>query len=152
MWFLFCIVACLSSVAFGKDPVFQERADLSARLNTKEAARYDRIKKSSGVLRAKLIAVNDTSFSQGTVQLEMFAGARGDFRVAKDKREDVWKGKGKNLDRFVIRKIGGKFTGHILHRGTQYVLVPIKGGVSVLIEQSNAGLQCGSKAQSEARQ
>jgi hypothetical protein len=125
-------------------PAFEERTVSSAQLSQKETQRYERLKKASNVLRAKLVAINDEMLTRGgSVEMPLFENLRADYQVSKEEREEVWKGRsGKNFDRFVIRKIGGMYSGHILHKGRQYVLTPLKSGVSMLYEMS-LEFECG---------
>jgi hypothetical protein len=50
----------------------------------------------------------------------------------------------------MIRGSGGYYSGHLLHKGKQYVLVPIKRGVSVLYERSG-DFSCGISEAKEAK-
>jgi len=141
---------CFSAPTFGNSSVFQSTMDSSVQLNAAETAKYQHIKHFSGALQTKLISINENSFSQGSVQLELFDGVQNNFEVQKDEHGTVWKGKGTNLDRFVIQKINGKYSGQILYKGRQYVLTPVKEGVSALYEMT-LDIKCGMDALKRTR-
>lgn len=138
--FLLSIVVS-SAVA---SPAFETKTTSIAELSNLEVQRYERLKKAPGVVRTKLITVNENAFSQGAwVYVPLFDGLLEGFRISKNKQESVWKGKGKqNSDRFVIRRVGELYSGHILLNGRRYVLIPAKKRVSLLQELSG-GIDCG---------
>lgn len=139
------MIAFLAAASFSAEALFQTRSVAGARLSAEEAERYDRIKKAPGVVRAKLVEVNAVALSRSMIQLEFFDGVRSEFSVENRKGEALWKGKsGRNFDRFVIRKIGNRYSGQVLHDGRRYVLMPLQPGVSVLYQQNLERIDCGT--------
>jgi hypothetical protein len=145
-----CLTVGLLAVGLHGSPAFETRSVSSAGLKEHELQRYERLKKAPGVLRIKLVSLNEEALSHGAwVELPLFGNVREGFRVSKDERDPVWKGRsGKNFDRFVIRKIGGRYSGHVLYKGRQYVLTPVKSGVSALYELDGQ-FECGMDNNSE---
>jgi hypothetical protein len=144
-----CLAVCLVHSGICAQ-AFEARTVSGARLSEAESKRFERLKKAPGVVRARLIAINEESLLDGALaELSLFDNVRVGFRVSKSEREQVWKGRaGRNFDRFVIRKVGGRYSGHILRDGKQYVLTPITKGVSALYEVDGQ-FECGLQAKKQ---
>ena len=135
------IITLLSVGAFCAEAAFHSRTLTG--LNVEEGERYERIKRAPGVTQVRLIALDEVRLTKSKVQLEFFNGLREDFGLEGGRDRDIWVGRsGNNFDRFIIRKIGGRYSGHILHRGKRYVLIPIVPGVSALSEM-HGRYECG---------
>jgi hypothetical protein len=127
-------VFAIACVAYSSEALFQSRTVSSAGLKQTESQRYQRMQELPGVVRVKLVEVNEAAFSQKNVRLTFF-GSEADYSVSKRPRESVWSGRsGVNFDRYVIRKVGSGYSGQLLRGGKQYVLVPVKENVSALYE------------------
>jgi hypothetical protein len=152
MRFFLCIAFCLVNTGATASQAFEARSVSAAGLSELEAKRYERILRAPGVKRARLFTIHEESLVHGAwVEIPFFGGIREGFRVTKDGREAVWKGRGRdNFDRFVIRKVGGKYSGHILLKGRQYVLAPIKARYLILYEIENE-FECGTQDVREAQ-
>ena len=136
------ILVILGSNVSPAAAALEARTPESAHLNEREIRQFERIKKLPGVRRAKLVTVDDEVLSNKAFELDM-EGKRIRMNGVKSKNEALWKGRSeKGNDRFVIRNIGGKYSGHLLIKGKSYVLTPVKGGVSALYEVSN-DFECG---------
>jgi len=147
MRFIPQLFLCAVFNAFCATSAFEARTASSASLSDVEAKRYERHKKMPGVKKVMLIAINAEAFSNGAwTDIPMFDNATERFQVSKDESGAVWKGKsGNNFDRFVLRNINGRYSGHVLVKGRQYVITPIKRGVSAMHEVSG-NVECGMDA------
>jgi hypothetical protein len=111
-----------------------------------ENQRFDRIQRVSVGGQVKLIVMDDSLLSGNMRQIELFDGSAVKFKITKNQSDPIWKGKEKNFNRFVIRRVGKRYSGHFLYKGRQYVLAPIKDGASLLYEtETNHGCGMGMK-------
>lgn len=137
------VCAAVSSVF--AESVFEERSVESARLTAAESERYEMMKRMPGVVRAKLIAIDEKALSRATSsEMSFFDGAKQQFQVTST-ASGAWKGRVEGSDRFVLRSFDGNYSGHLLINGRSLVLTPVKPGLSVLYELGGA-FECGMDA------
>lgn len=147
----FLIAFSICSLSFGGGSLFKADPTPSSDLAQKEAGILNAVKNGRAANKVKVISIDQFALSAGVIEIELFKGTRGEFEVSKitvDDGDSLWSGHliGKdpgNHDWFSLRKVNGRYTGHVILRGHNYVIIPISKGKSVLVEE-DLNFTCGT--------
>lgn len=143
MRYYLLLIALVPMLVGGAEAGFLSYPAEGLRLDKDGLSRYDQVKKWPDVAQVRLIEINESSFSHGVVQLDLFDNQTDRFDAESGEQEGVWKGKREgSLNRFVIRRVRTGYSGHIFSNGHYYGIVPINSKASALYEMKESS-RCG---------
>jgi hypothetical protein len=139
---LFVFLVLLGTWAHGASPIFRQANISPSEMGEREARIYASIQSRETTVRSRIVQIDEDALSRSLVRLDLFDDERAEFEVTKDPKENFWRGRGANFDRFGIREINGRYVGRVLYRGQQYALTSV-GDKGVVLIKLKGHYECG---------